>query len=270
MFLESRVPFFNHLPVNTRGRDFVIGDLHGMFDLLMRHLDAHSFDPSVDRVFSVGDLVDRGPDSLKCIRLTDNPWFHAIRGNHEQSITALGKAFSSSNDRSHIKHLCKGGADWVFKGNALSDAFFEALPIMESLPLIIEVGDGDGFGIAHADIIGFDSWQSLGEWFTQRGADDNWIDYVNDHTFSDESKDPVLHHLLYGRKTLKKLMRGDMPAENAHIKGIPLVFFGHTVIDLPTQFSNRIYLDTCAHEFHELSFVQACPAINSWSHSHAA
>ena len=33
------------------------------------------FDFEVDRVFSVGDLIDRGPDSLKCLELVLNKWF---------------------------------------------------------------------------------------------------------------------------------------------------------------------------------------------------
>lgn len=271
MFSESLIPFFKHLPVNAHGRDFVIGDLHGMFDLLVRHLDNHSFDPAVDRVFSVGDLVDRGPDSLKCIQLTLNPWFHAIRGNHEQSILVLGKQFMSYEDVSIIKHLSKVGADWVFKDNSLSDAFFEALPLMESLPLVIQVGDdGSGFGVVHADVSGIDSWQSVVAMLHRRALDDNWADFLGSHSFSDDSQDPFLHHLLYGRKTLKNLTRGKLQVHDAHIKGIPFVFFGHTVIERPVQFANRIYLDTCAHEFHELSFVQASPVDHSWDRYHAA
>ena len=48
---------------NTVGRDFAVGDIHGCFTELQRGLDAIGFDPSTDRLFSVGDLVDRGPES---------------------------------------------------------------------------------------------------------------------------------------------------------------------------------------------------------------
>ena len=61
------------LPENDRGRDFVVGDLHGCYDALMRQLDARGFDPAADRLLSVGDLVDRGPDSRRCLSWSGNP-----------------------------------------------------------------------------------------------------------------------------------------------------------------------------------------------------
>jgi len=57
------------LPTNTTGKDFVVGDLHGCYDLLESLLGAVSFDKSKDRLFSVGDLIDRGPNSLRCLRI---------------------------------------------------------------------------------------------------------------------------------------------------------------------------------------------------------
>lgn len=69
---------------NVRGRDFVVGDLHGTLPALLRLLDGVNFDPAADRVFSVGDLEDRGPDSMGCLRLLREPWFHAVLANHEQ------------------------------------------------------------------------------------------------------------------------------------------------------------------------------------------
>ncbi|MCA4078770.1 metallophosphoesterase, partial [Pseudomonas kurunegalensis] len=49
---------------NRAGRDFAVGDIHGHFTRLQAALDSAGFDPAIDRLFSVGDLVDRGPDSL--------------------------------------------------------------------------------------------------------------------------------------------------------------------------------------------------------------
>jgi len=46
---------------NREGRDFVVGDIHGMFGHLRMLLKQVSFDAEVDRLFSVGDLVDRCP-----------------------------------------------------------------------------------------------------------------------------------------------------------------------------------------------------------------
>ncbi len=75
-----------YMPANPLGRNFVVGDLHGHPDSLMRLLDTVKFDDSKDRVFSVGDLVDRGPDSLKCLLLCKQSWFYAALGNHENVL----------------------------------------------------------------------------------------------------------------------------------------------------------------------------------------
>ena len=41
------------------GADFVVGDVHGCFRTLTRAMDALDFDPERDRLFAVGDLVNR-------------------------------------------------------------------------------------------------------------------------------------------------------------------------------------------------------------------
>ncbi|MTV47267.1 metallophosphoesterase, partial [Streptococcus pneumoniae] len=41
------------------------------------------FDGEKDRLFSVGDLVDRGIESHLVCDWIANPWFHAVRGNHD-------------------------------------------------------------------------------------------------------------------------------------------------------------------------------------------
>lgn len=48
---------------NILGRDFVVGDIHGEFSKLSKLLSLVGFDEHSDRLFSVGDLVDRGPES---------------------------------------------------------------------------------------------------------------------------------------------------------------------------------------------------------------
>ncbi|MBP5140546.1 serine/threonine protein phosphatase, partial [Pseudomonas chlororaphis] len=47
---------FQRFELNTAGRDFAVGDIHGYFTKLQAALDAIGFNPAVDRLFSVGDL----------------------------------------------------------------------------------------------------------------------------------------------------------------------------------------------------------------------
>ena len=73
-----------HFTENKLGKDYVVGDIHGCFEKLERELVELGFDETKDRLFSVGDLVDRGPSSEKVLYWLAKHWLHAVRGNHEQ------------------------------------------------------------------------------------------------------------------------------------------------------------------------------------------
>ena len=75
------MPDIQFLPGNTTGHDYIIGDIHGCSELLSQALNL--LGPN-DRLFIVGDLIDRGPDSLGVLRIVQNdPRVHVVRGNHE-------------------------------------------------------------------------------------------------------------------------------------------------------------------------------------------
>ena len=106
------------LPANARGRDFVVGDLHGCFGLLDRLLEHVRFDPASDRLFSVGDLVDRGPDSLRCVEFLASPWFYAVKGNHETLLLEFFESYLADGtmddwDRFPQSDVALNGGEWV-------------------------------------------------------------------------------------------------------------------------------------------------------------
>src|SRR3546814_9235683 len=74
---------FLRVPANPAGRDVAVGDIHGHFSRLRQALDEFGFDPAHDRLFSVGDLVDRGHESESFMQWLDQPWFYTVQGNHE-------------------------------------------------------------------------------------------------------------------------------------------------------------------------------------------
>lgn len=133
-----------HFEQNQRGRDYVIGDIHGNFQKLYRELDTF-FDYENDRLFSVGDLVDRGPDSHQVIDLINRPWFYPVRGNHEELI------LDAYSDEQQISISVMNGGRWF---QELSDQEQDAIAYyLNQLPYAIEVATAEGrVGIVHADI----------------------------------------------------------------------------------------------------------------------
>ena len=139
---------------NGSGRDFAVGDVHGCFSHLGRSLDSIGFDVSVDRLFCIGDLVDRGPESHRVLEWLDKPWFHAVCGNHDFMAwrSALGNPYEE------VDHLEHGGQWLVELEPELQVEIGEALA---ALPLTMEVETSTGLvGLVHADCP-FDDWRGM-------------------------------------------------------------------------------------------------------------
>lgn len=137
---------------NKIGRDFVIGDIHGCYDEFEYLLSQVNFDSTKDRVISVGDLIDRGKDSLSCIKLLDKPWFYMVLGNHEQVILDWYQSHDQITQETYTRKLLHNGSSW-----------FLALSIkqqkniynkLSSLSKVIFINNNNGLHcIIHAEIL---------------------------------------------------------------------------------------------------------------------
>lgn len=142
-----------HFPRNEAGHDFAVGDIHGCYGLLQQQLQTCGFDASRDRLFSVGDLVDRGPDSERVADLLAEPWFHAVRGNHEAMAIDMLRTMP---DRASYR---LNGGKWFldlphWRQRELVERF-------DTLPIAIDIETNHGLiGLLHAEMAG-PSWANL-------------------------------------------------------------------------------------------------------------
>jgi hypothetical protein len=86
--VSSNASQLSLLPRNDEGNDFITSDPHGYIDSLAKQVELLG---EADRLFICGDLVDRGPDSLKLVKLIlqaqkAGKKIHCVRGNHEDML----------------------------------------------------------------------------------------------------------------------------------------------------------------------------------------
>ncbi|AOE64873.1 metallophosphoesterase [Pseudomonas corrugata] len=218
---------------NGKGRDFVVGDVHGHFKLLKSLLVNANFKAERDRVFSVGDLIDRGPDSLDVMNWLTEPWFHAVRGNHEQMLI---DCVSGQGDIA--RHTRNGGA-WLYELAATTQ--HELSNVLQGLPLIIEVDlvDGRKMGIVHAEA---PLLHDDGDWQTAKDA-------LSGH-FGEDSRHRALKTALYARGKIEQ-------QNNDPIRGISRLYVGHSTVSSVTCLGNVVYIDTgCSFHDGALSLVE--------------
>jgi len=134
---------------NTEGKDYVVGDIHGMHSLLLSGLIEIDFDFKKDRLFSVGDLIDRGFENMQVLRfLQRKPWFYAVMGNHESMMMDF---LAGLGDNGGVWK--RNGGDWY--DHITDDEKEELLLLVEwmynTVPYVIEIDHERGpVYISHA------------------------------------------------------------------------------------------------------------------------
>jgi serine/threonine protein phosphatase 1 len=184
--------------LNTVGRDFAVGDIHGCFSALQVALETVGFSPAVDRLFSVGDLVDRGDESHLVLDWLAKPWFHAVCGNHDFMTwrAALGNPYLE------VDHQRHGGA-WLNDLNA--NAKQELGHRLAALPLVIEIQTPRGLvGLIHADCP-YDDWDAMPKGNHSEADIDYFLWSIDRYTRQYAAPIKNLHALVHGHMTVPEM-----------------------------------------------------------------
>lgn len=207
---------------------YVVGDIHGEVTKLERELARQGFNYHSDTLYSVGDLIDRGEDCLKGLELITQPWFKAVKGNHEDMM---------------IKGLCEGDAgmfaNWILNGGVwyleldkVGQEYVKRLAEQAELcmPIIFELQRGDKkFVICHAD-------------------------YPADY-YPAAQEEQLKSQILWARNRIRNVIQGNC---SRRIDGADLFVFGHTPIKEVIREQNCIWIDTgaCYAQDNILTIIQ--------------
>ena len=88
---------------------YAIGDIQGCFKQLKSLLKKIDFNADKDRLWFAGDIINRGPDSLKTIRFIKSLEDNAITvlGNHDLHLLAIAHGHKKQNKKDTIKDILK-------------------------------------------------------------------------------------------------------------------------------------------------------------------
>lgn len=201
---------------NAAGRDLIVGDIHGHFTKVVEHLDRIGFDYEQDRLFSVGDLVDRGPESADVLFWLAQPWFHAVQGNHEDMAVSWDQGGLTAG------HYAANGGAWNIANDPVRRR--DIALAFQALPVAIELETSSGLvGIVHADCPA-PSWQQFA------GS-------LESPLTSEFERGHLVSMAQWSRNRCDYLMADG-------VAGVRAVVVGHTPMERMSSLGNVLFIDT--------------------------
>ena len=211
-----------HHAINIAGRDFVVGDLHGeraWLDACLAHV---AFDGTRDRLFAVGDLIDRGPDSLGVLALLEEGWFFPVIGNHEAMMVAARDNPEAQRDWDRY------GGEWCVGLSA--DKLDPLRARIGDLPHVRIIGEGaERFQAVHAELT-----DTIGLVLAD-------ADIEGPGRFRKLRSERLLWATTLASR-YEKACRGQTEMRT-HAPGLSLTFCGHCPVERPGLYESHFFLD---------------------------
>lgn len=241
------------------GRTFVCGDLHGAFERVQQFLEHIKFDKTRDRLISVGDLVDRGPQNEECLDLINQDWFFAVKGNHEDLMLNFynqrsgGEWWIPNGGGWGLEHIDRATTDGEFLIN--NQFMFDAVNRAAQLPLMITVEQNDGsfFHVIHAELNGSAKNLITNE---QLHDEQKFLEIASGKTFEGGTVVLWKRSLFYNFYAVELDADTKATVKNGRLKGryqtifandLDTIYSGHTIVQKPLRYHRQINLDTCAY-----------------------
>ena len=203
------------------GRDFVVGDVHGEFPMIERLLERVEFTPS-DRLFALGDLVDRGPKSVEALAWLESGRITlSVRGNHEQML--LARLDSAEREGRLPWTTPQWFVEQVAPGHwpRWSEAIWK-------LPIAATVRTATGpVGLVHAAPTAR-QWESMCRRIEDGHGDTIWL---------------VMNSSARAQGDRRRAAEEEVPVDGT-IEGVRAVLTGHAVVGDVTPTANVLHLDT--------------------------
>lgn len=202
------------LPPNLSGRDFIVGDIHGAYDAVWMAMRQARFNPACDRLISVGDLIDRGVGSARVVRFLQQPYVHAVRGNHDHEFCGL-----EPEEIRLLATVPRLGMGWA--RHLCDQALLEIQAALRRLPLALEISTDRGLvGVVHAEPLPGLSWQQFVQALQLR-------------------QPQAIDSALRSRDRLRT-------GESSVVAGVGRVYVGHTMQPHARMLGNVVAVDTGA------------------------
>jgi serine/threonine protein phosphatase 1 len=244
------------IPYNENGCDWFVGDIHGTFSKLEAILKKSGFDFSKDRLFSVGDLLDRGVESHMALEWLKQPWFYAIRGNHEDMYMTWRAYKNGEYNDFNMEWYEKNGGGWVKDlGHSMHQKIEDQVA---QLPYLITILDKEGnpeIGLLHGEMPDTLTWSQL----NQHKVLKEYLDQVlwsRDRLLSimyPEDNHPTMR--VNKKSLIQKLRdkffkpepetyRQHIFLDNHYITGLKALVCGHATIKKSFSKGNIVWIDT--------------------------